>query len=650
MAEWKDFLASIPIFSFLNRDELKSIQDHFVEVTFQKGETVCRIGEPGDVFYVILSGELEVWGGDEELRRTGTLTSRDYFGEMALLQGGKRTATVIAGRRTRALALDKSSFDRFFVKNPRALEYFARVLCKRLASVTRGDTGELENLVVSIGAKPGLKGKSIVARTLGCLLKDFTGLNVLVVEVFPREDEQRELVDELLHSDLEEIPSELMPQIEPNRRDPTFLSIGARAGKESRFYADRVSNFIGKLSRIYNFIILDLGCDMPELLQSAGQFSDVFIEIADNPNGNLATEFDSSTRVYRVINRFNPSGTAISISHCEPFVLPDSPTLAKAEGIADVRTNGRQPAAVSLHRLARKLVGATVGVALGGGAAFGISHLGVLKVLEENNVPIDLLAGCSQGSIIGVGYAAGLSLDEMIAIAGQLGRRRNFFMAMDFTLLGPGFLTGDRMIEIFTPYLSGKLTFADLVYPFRAIATDIESGERIAICSGQLTSAFRASASVPMVFSPAKHDGRALVDGGVSDPVPAETIQDMGADLCIAVNVVPPLKKGITTVMNRAYKQINRLNPLSYVGAREDLPNMFDIVMNSLQILQYELGNFKAISADVLINPDLSDFTWIEYYRSHELIDRGVEAAEKALPAIEKALKGKTMTLRDPAR
>ena len=102
--------------------------------------------------------------------------------------------------------------------------------------------------------------------------------------------------------------------------------------------------------------------------------------------------------------------------------------------------------------------------------------------------------------------------------------------------------------------------------------------------------------------------------------------------------------------MNRAYKQVNRLNPLSYLSTREDLPNMFDIVMNSLQILQYELGNFKAISADVLINPDLSDFTWIEYYRSHELIDRGVEAAERALPAIEKALKEKVRTLRDPAR
>ncbi|MFZ0429395.1 MAG: patatin-like phospholipase family protein [Acidobacteriota bacterium] len=650
MADWKDFLASIPIFSFLNREELKSIQDHFVEVTFQKGETVCRMGDPGDVFYVILSGELEVWGGEEELRRTGTLTSRDFFGEMALLQGGKRTATIIAARRTRTLALDKPSFDRFFVKNPRALEYFARVLCKRLASVTRGDTGELENLIVSIGAKPGLKGKSIVARSVGCLLKDFTHLDVLVVEVFPRSDAQHELIDELLSNDMEEIPAELQQQLEPNPRDPTFLSIGAKPGQATQFYADRVSNFVGKLSRIYNIVILDLGSEIPELIQAAGQFSDVVLEIADTPAGNFVFDFDASTRVYRIINRFNPTSANVPISHCEPFVLPDSPVLSDAEGIASVRASGRLPAAVPLHRLARKLVGATVGVALGGGAAFGISHLGVLKVLEENNVPIDLLAGCSQGSIIGVGYAAGLSTDEMIAIAGQLGRRKNFFMAMDFSLLGPGFLMGDRMIEIFTPYLGGRETFEDLVYPFRAIATDIESGERIALGSGRLTSAFRASASVPMVFSPSKHEGRALVDGGVSDPVPAETIQEMGADLCIAVNVVPPLKKGVTTVMNRAYKQVNRLNPLSYLSTREDLPNMFDIVMNSMQILQYELGNFKAISADVLINPDLSDFTWIEYYRSHELIDRGVEAAERALPAIEKALKEKVRTLRDPAR
>jgi NTE family protein len=296
--------------------------------------------------------------------------------------------------------------------------------------------------------------------------------------------------------------------------------------------------------------------------------------------------------------------------------------------------------------MVRKLLKSSIGVALGGGAAFGIAHLGVLRVLEQNGVPVDLVAGCSQGSIIGVGYAAGVSTEEMISIARDLGRKRNFFKAMDFTITRPGILAGNRIMEIFSPLLGEKKTFEDLVVPCRTIATDIESGERVAIGTGRLDSAFRASSAVPMVISPLRWGERALVDGGVSDPVPAETVTQMGADLCIAVNVVPPLKRGIETVMSRAYRQLNRLNPLSYLGESQELPNLFDIVMNSMQILQYELGNFKAISADILINPDLTDFTWIEYYRAEELIQRGIEAAEKAMPAIRKAIDERLAPLR----
>src|SRR5262249_56366690 len=140
-----------------------------------------------------------------------------------------------------------------------------------------------------------------------------------------------------------------------------------------------------------------------------------------------------------------------------------------------------------------------------------------------------------------------------------------------------------------------------------------------------------------------------LVDGGVADPVPAEVTRDMGADLTIAVNVVPRLKRGVETVISSWYRTVNAFNPLTYLGDSEDMPSMFDIVMNSMQTLQYELGNFKAISADVLINPDLSDFTWIEYYRADELIERGAEAAENALPLIQKAIAAKIDPIRQAA-
>jgi NTE family protein len=181
-------------------------------------------------------------------------------------------------------------------------------------------------------------------------------------------------------------------------------------------------------------------------------------------------------------------------------------------------------------------------------------------------------------------------------------------------------------------------TFEQLLVPAQTVACDIESGERICLGEGRLDAAFRASSSVPMIWAPVRRDGRTLVDGSMVDPVPAEVVREMGADLCIAVNVVPQLQKGVTTALQRVYQRVNTFNPLSYTSGSRDMPNMFDLVMNSIQSLQYELGNFKAISADVRINVELAEFTWIDFHRALELIARGAEAATGALPDIERML------------
>jgi NTE family protein len=238
----------------------------------------------------------------------------------------------------------------------------------------------------------------------------------------------------------------------------------------------------------------------------------------------------------------------------------------------------------------------------------------------------------------------------MIDIARELGSKRNFILASDPTFFTkPGILAGQRFLTLMRPFLKGKDTFEQLVLPCRTVATDIETGERVAIGTGRLETAYRASSSVPMVMAPIRVGEHVLVDGGVADPVPAEVVVDMGADLTIAVNVVPRMKRGVETVLASWYRKLNAFNPMNYLVDAEQMPNLFDIVMNSMQILQYELGNFKAIAADVLINPDLSDFTWIEYYRADELIARGAEAARRALPAIEKAVDARIAPIRTAA-
>ena len=645
-----DFLASIPIFSFFTRAELEAAEKLFNEKVFAKNETVVQIGDPGDTFYVVLEGELDVWDASTPPRQTGTLRRGDYFGEMALLQGGKRTATVTVARRARLLAIDKPAFDHLFLRRPKAIEYFARVLSKRLAGVTRAERIRRATTAIAVGSRAGLKGETLVAQSLAHLLKRITETEVIYIEARPGHEASRPGVLNVASGDFDLHSSRWAPPNDRNR--PTTLKIALPANLERSAYGDQLSHMVAKLSDAFSFIVFDLGSHTAGLIESAPAFADVFVALVDHGEDETGLPDSKSTKVYRVVNHVNPTSPPVPISSSEPFVIPYSGLLSRpvVESAAFVADHPRSAPGLPLSRLAHRLLGTSIGIALGGGAAFGLAHLGVLKVLEEAGIPIDLVAGCSQGSIVAIGYAAGLPVNEMIDIARELGTRRNFLFASDPTFfLKPGILSGQRFVTIMRPYLKGKETFEQLQIPCRTVATDIQSGERVAIGSGRLELAYRASSSVPMVMAPVSDGQHVLVDGGVADPVPAEVAMEMGADITVAVNVVPPMKRGVETVLSSFYRRLNVFNPLSYLGDAQDMPNLFDIVMNSMQILQYELGNFKAISADVLINPDLSDFTWIEYYRADELIERGIEAAQKALPLIQKAIAAKIDPIRQAA-
>ena len=649
MTDLQNILSSIPIFSFLGRNEIATVQSLFTESFHPKDEYICREGEEGDTFHIILDGELEVVVGlGENARVVSVLKKGDFFGEMALLQGGKRTASVVAARRSHLVSLDRTSFNSLFLKNPKALEYFTRVLCKRVSDSNKGDMVRKSTMAISVGsARANLRGKTVVSQALAAVLHDLTGAQILLVQVHPDEAGPNAELTEILHwGGSEESLNRAIGRV---ANGVSILEVPARSGMDRFYYAECGSSIISRFSDRFPFIIFDMNAEPVGVMDAIDLFSDVYVEIVDTAEPPRKDQHSGhKMRNFRVVNRYNPTSPALSISHCEPFVLPRLNANSEELSSDYVCKNPRSPVGLSIHRLARKILGSTVGLALGGGAAFGIAHLGVIQVLEKYGVPIDMIAGCSQGSIIGVGYAAGVTTLQMIDIALQLGHWKNSLLAVDLTLSRPGLLAGDRFVKIFEPLLGNKRTFEDLVMPCTAVATDIESGERVSIGTGMLSTAFRASASVPMVFAPVKRNGRALVDGGVSDPVPAEVVNLMGADLCVAVNVVPPLKRGIENAVSKLVREANRFNPFSYIGDGAGMPNMFDIIMNSMQILQYELGNFKAISADVLINPDLSDFTWVEYYRSAELIQRGVEAAERAMPAIQRALDHKMGPFKKP--
>jgi NTE family protein len=636
-----DLLANTPLFSSFTHRELSTVAKLFSENSYPKGTTIFQEGEAGDTFCVVVSGELEIWAGEDDPQLLDRVGPGEVLGEMALLSGGTRSATVKAARVVELLELDRESFNRFFASDAKVLGYFSTLLARRLAAAHRGEIRRRPNTVVTVSALPGLKGKSLVTDALAALLREYAEVDVLLIRTQPRSTAPQHGRTLLALSDAERLPADRIKsaiQVETGHCAELDVVVGSEDLKD---VARSFHTLVAKFDTTFPYIVIDLGSRPTSLAECAREVGDVSVEIVDRADPGEDPSARRSPRVFRVMNLVNPASQPVPINHCEPFVIPEDSALPPNPGPAQVaylRANPRAPASPPLRRLARKILGMTVGVAMGGGAAFGIGHVGVLKVFEDNDIPVDLTAGTSMGSIIALGYAGGISPEEMLDIAARIGNKPTTLSALDFTLTKPGLLAGNRLIAIFAPLLGPVRGFEQLCFPCQVVATDIETGERVSIGDGPLDRAFRASCSAPVLWTPVRRGDRILVDGGIVDPVPAGVVHEMGADLCIAVNAVPPLQKGVTNALTRMWRRVNALNPLSYLGDNRHLPNTMDVFMNTIQILEHELGKFKAISADVTITPNLTEFTWIEFYKTQGIIERGAEAAEKALPQIKRLL------------
>jgi NTE family protein len=264
-----------------------------------------------------------------------------------------------------------------------------------------------------------------------------------------------------------------------------------------------------------------------------------------------------------------------------------------------------------------------VGLALSSGAARGLAHVGVLEVLERNGVPIDLIAGTSIGAIVGALYAAGRDLGEFKKAVVSLNRRQMLSLA-DFTIPTRGFIKGRKLTEWLKSVIGG-LNFQDLKMPFACVATDISTGEEVIIQEGSVVAAVRASASMPVIFTPSRLGGRYLVDGGLVNPIPVRILKDMGADFVIAVSVVPYLG-------NRGQPQ----DADSVTSPKE--PNILDVLIRMMYIIGYQAALSGIREADITITPDVAHIRPDNFNRARESITQGQKAAQRAIPKLKKHL------------
>lgn len=249
-----------------------------------------------------------------------------------------------------------------------------------------------------------------------------------------------------------------------------------------------------------------------------------------------------------------------------------------------------------------------IGLALGSGGARGFAHLGVIKVIKEAGIPIDVIAGSSMGALVASFYGAGIELDRLYKLSTAF--KRKYFL--DFTVPKMGFIAGKRVKEFIKVFTHGK-NIEELSIPIGIVTTDLLTGEKVVFKQGPVAEAVRASISIPGIFVPEKYNGRILVDGGVSDRVPVSVAKELGADIVIAVDV-------------------------SRVKRNAEITSIYDVIMQSIDIMQTEIINYREIASDIMIRPPVEAYSSRAFTNIEEIIELGEEEAKKHLEIIKKVI------------
>ena len=250
-----------------------------------------------------------------------------------------------------------------------------------------------------------------------------------------------------------------------------------------------------------------------------------------------------------------------------------------------------------------------IGLALGGGFARGMAHIGILKVLEEEGIPVRMIAGTSVGALIGAAYCSGVTIAELEEVAFKV----RFTTFARWTLSRYGFASNDRMVSFLTRTLKVQ-TFEQLRIPLGVTATDFNTGEGVVFTSGSIIDPVRASCAYPGMFLPVEIRGRWLVDGMLSNPVPTRPLRAMGAERVLAVQLKGQWSK--TTAPR----------------------HLFDVIGQSFAIAQDMMSPVWRSAADLVIEPDVAGYDYDDFKRAGELIRVGELAMRRALPEVRKWL------------
>lgn len=548
------------------------------------GKVLFEAGDEPDAAYFIVTGRLLVLmeddSGDEVVvRRIGR---GELVGEISLLEGGARTATIRADRDSTLARLPKDAFEHLADEHGGFLMGVTRTVVRRLAH-PRPPVDAVGTIAVAV-AHPDLDARVLTSRVLRTLE--------------------------------EKGPSGHL----------SVAAVTAALGEEADSL--RVEQYLDETEAQHRFVVLEADNPTTSWTRTALRRADRVVIVIESGDDDRGLQF---------------ADAAHGGHHCEVWLAvesssgesPRNSAALAARYNADRVLHFSSASASDVARLARLATGTGTGLVLGGGGARGFAHIGVYRALTQLGVPVDAVAGASIGGIIGAGVATAPTPEELTQMASD-----GFSKVLDYTLPVVSMVKGSLITKEINRVFADT-DIEDLALPFLCVSTNLTTAEATVHDTGPVTVATRAGLAIPGVIPPVPYDGSLLVDGGVLDNLPIGPLRDTGlVDTVIAVDVAPrfgPRARADYGLSVSGWKAMS-----SKLGKRKrKYPGMSAVLLRSMIVgsMKQRDALLAAGMADLYLNPDLRGISLLAFDKVESVADAGYEAT---YPVIEEWLKERT--------
>ncbi len=591
------------LFQGISSGELEKIAELVQHRFYRSGDVIFRLDEPGDSMFIVARGRVkcvvEQEDGDYEL--LDYEEQGGHFGDLALLVGGHRTSTATAVMDSELLELSRDRFQSLMMSVPGFAANLSRSLGFKLRSVKEGRPSKHRPAVIGI-VNSTLRTQALVRPLAAALVDAGDSVEVLT-------DRKRTWPSQGSYL-VERIPEE------------------AAGSSRASIVRQRLTQVVEHHDRV----LLDLtqkGIEdaLPAILEQCEEIwwlvDPLFVETAHrNLTRLLETNPKLASRIHLVwilrhSERFPPTtlyGLGVNVLDFK-IVLDDNTDDASLEQRK------------SISRLVRHLHGTRVGLALGGGGARGLAHLGVLRALDRAEIFFDHIAGTSVGALMGASYAAGWTPENALEnfardltppwLVRKLPSGNGFYMWCMFMLNA-----WDRKLR----HHLHQYKIEQFRIPFCTVAVDLVSGSLVVRDRGDATDAIVESINLPGISPPILRDGMALIDGGVLNNMPGDLLNQRGTELVVGVDVVTKLaQKFAGNTPDMATQQMRRAGPI-------------ETLLRVSEVQGHGITAMRSGAIDFTISPDTSKFEFTDFSRARELADAGEAATEEAIPRLRKLI------------